>query len=66
MAESTFSVCFATLGKGGAWSKLLSTEDHAWVVIVLEMTVVNVNTTRRRLFALDISKNLNRGEAVFH
>lgn len=47
VAESTFSVCFATLGKRGAWSKLVSIEDHAWVVIVLEMTVVNLNTTRR-------------------
>lgn len=46
----------------------MSTEAHAWVVIVfpLEMIVVNLNTTRRRLFALDISKNLNRGEAVSH
>lgn len=43
----------------------MSTEDHAWVVVVLEMTVVNLNTTRRRLFALDISKNPNRGDAVF-
>lgn len=44
-AESRVSICFATLGKRWAWGKLVSMEDHAWVVIVfpLEMTVVSVN-----------------------
>lgn len=40
-AESTVSICFATLGKRWAWGKLVSMEDHAWV---LEMAVVSVNT----------------------
>lgn len=44
-AESTVSICFATLGKRWAWGKLVSMEDHAWVVIIfpLEMTVISVN-----------------------
>lgn len=38
---------FSVFGQRWTWGKLVSIEDHAWVVILfpLEMTVVNINTT---------------------
>lgn len=38
---------FSVFGQRWTWGKLVSIEDHAWVVILfpLEMIVVNMNTT---------------------